>query len=638
MTNDILKDLNKEQQKAVLQTDGPMIILAGAGSGKTRVLTYKVIYLIKERGIDPFNILMVTFTNKAANEMKERVLQSISNFNAPTISTFHSLCTKILRIDGKYIGISSRFVIYDTQDQVDAVKEAMKKLSFSPKDFKPTSILATISQAKNELIGPTEYVQYARGYFQETVGRVYPVYQSILKDNDALDFDDLLLKTIELLEKNPNVLEKYQNKFRYILVDEYQDTNHAQYILTKMLGEKWKNVCVVGDFSQSIYSWRGADFRNLTKFEEDFKDTKTFSLSQNYRSTQKILDAASSVISKNTTHPVLTLWTENPNGEDITIYEARSEHDEAEFIIRETSNFKLLTSNFKYSDVAVLYRINAQSRAIEEVFLHQGIPYVLIGGTRFYERKEIKDVLSYLRLIANPKDMVSYKRIEKLGKTRLEKFLSFRQEFNGVILRRSSVMQNDDSRISNRLRDSGRASLARMTGLTTIDILDQVLRKTDYLSLYDEKDEEDRSRLENIKELRSVAIEFPNLSEFLENVSLVEQEYMPDNPKTNGEKKDAVTLMTMHAAKGLEFPIVFMIGMEEGLFPHSRSLMDKNELEEERRLCYVGITRAKHRLFLSFARHRLFFGQRTSNIVSRFILELPENTLNKNESETPEWL
>lgn len=621
MHKDFLKDLNKEQQKAVLQIDGPMIILAGAGSGKTRVLTYKVIYLITQKGIDPLNILMVTFTNKAANEMKERVQKFLSlNYKpsaltSPSVSTFHSLCAKILRIEGKYIGIYSRFTIYDEQDQIDAIKEAMKRLTLSPKDFKPGSILGTISQAKNELITSTEYNQYARGYFQETVARVYPIYQGILKDNDALDFDDLLFKTIELYEKNPQVLEKYQDKFRYILVDEYQDTNHAQYMLTKMLGNKYKNICVVGDFSQSIYSWRGADFRNLTRFKEDFNNTKTFSLSQNYRSTQKILDAATSVISRNTTHPILSLWTKNPNGEDLTIYQARSEHDEAEFIIRETSNFLAKRDsdpqgNFQFKDVAVLYRINAQSRSIEEVFLHQGIPYVLIGGTRFYERREIKDVLSYLRLLANPKDMVSYKRIEKLGKGRLEKFLSHQQQFN----------------------DSN-----HLTNTPTIEILDKVIAATDYLSLYDEKDQEDRQRLENIKELRSVAIEFPNLNLFLENVALVEQEYMPDHPKINGEKKDAVTLMTLHAAKGLEFPIVFMVGMEEGLFPHSRSLMDKNELEEERRLCYVGITRAKYRLFLTHARKRLFFGQRNSSIISRFILELPENVINQNLN-SPDFL
>lgn len=617
MDKDFLKELNDEQKKAVLWTEGPMVILAGAGSGKTRVITYKVVYLIKQ-GIDPSNILCVTFTNKAANEMKERVqkfLASSSHFPPPTsrplIATFHSLCAKILRIEGKYIGITPKFVIYDEQDSLDAIKEAMKKLNLSLKDYKPYSILATISQAKNEMISEKEYPNFARGHFQETVSEIYPLYQKILAENDALDFDDLLLKTIDLFKKNPEVLEKYQNRFCYILVDEYQDTNHAQYQLAKMLAGQ--NICVVGDFSQSIYSWRGADFTNLAKFQEDFKNTKTFSLSQNYRSTQTILDAAYAIISKNTTHPILSLWTKNPKGEAIAIYEARNEHDEAEYIIQQIQNSEFRIQNFSYSNVVVLYRTNAQSRVIEEVFLHNGVPYVLIGGTRFYERKEIKDVLSYLRLLANPKDMVSYKRIEKLGKGRLEKFLEFQKE-------------------------------VAIKDLSTIELLDKVLKATDYLSLYDEKDEEDRQRLENIKELRSVAIEFPNIVEFLENVSLVEQEYLPDHPKSNGEKKDAVTLMTMHAAKGLEFPTVFMIGMEEGLFPHSRSLMDKHELEEERRLCYVGITRAKQNLFLTYARRRLFFGQKTSNIVSRFIMELPEDVLSKNihflnkDPDVPEYL
>lgn len=605
MDKDFLKELNDEQKKAVLWTEGPIVILAGAGSGKTRVITYKVIYLIKQ-GISPSDILCVTFTNKAANEMKERVQKFLSTSQKPIIATFHSLCAKILRIEGKFIGVPQNFVIYDEQDSLDATKEAMKKLNLSPKDYKPHSILATISQAKNEMINEKDYPNFARGHFQETVSQIYPVYQKILTENDALDFDDLLLKTIELFKKNPDVLEKYQNRFRYILVDEYQDTNHAQYQLTKMLSWKWQNICVVGDFSQSIYSWRGADFTNLAKFQQDFKNAKIFSLSQNYRSTQTILDAAYSIISKNTTHPILSLWTKNPKGEAIKIYDARNEHDEAEHIVQQISNFQ-------YIDIAVLYRTNAQSRVIEEVFLHNGVPYILIGGTRFYERKEIKDVLSYLRLLANPKDMVSFKRIEKLGKGRLEKFLTFQKE----------IAAKD---------------------LLTIELLDKVLKATDYLSLYDEKDEEDRQRLENIKELRSVAIEFPNIVEFLENVSLVEQEYMPDHPKSNGEKKDAVTLMTMHAAKGLEFPVVFIIGMEEGLFPHSRSLMDKHELEEERRLCYVGITRAKQNLFLTYARRRLFFGQKTSNIVSRFIMELPEQVLAQNlvafnsNDDAPEFL
>lgn len=611
MDKDFLKDLNPDQKKAVIKTDGPTIILAGAGSGKTRVLTYKVIYLMNFLGVEPSNILMVTFTNKAANEMKERI-QKFSQNARPTIATFHSLCAKVLRIDGQNIGISRNFVIYDDQDQVEAIKQAMKILDISIKDFKPSSILTTISQAKNQLITGAEYLNYAKGYFQETVARIYPVYQKLLSENGALDFDDLILKTIELFDKNSDILKKYQDKFKYILVDEYQDTNHAQYMLTKMLtGTQSPNICVVGDFSQSIYSWRGADFQNLSKFKEDFsskgrsasggKNVETFSLSQNYRSTQKILDAASSVISKNTSHPVLDLWTENPKGEDITLYESLNEHDEGEFIINRILQLKSKNPNLSYSDFAVLYRTNAQSRAIEEVFLHQGISYVLIGGTRFYERREIKDVLSYLRLIANPKDTVSYKRIEKLGKGRLSKFIEFVENFKEL----------------------------ETETIPTLEILDKVLNKTDYLSLYDEKDEEDRARLENIKELRSVAIEFPNLIEFLENVALVEQEYISDHPK-NGERKDASNLMTLHAAKGLEFPVVFMVGMEEGLFPHSRSLMEKNELEEERRLCYVGMTRAKERLFLTYSRKRLFFGQRTSNIVSRFVLELPEKVLSNN--------
>ncbi len=618
MNNDFLKDLNKEQQEAVLQKDGPMIVLAGAGSGKTRVLTYKVIYLISE-GISPFNILMVTFTNKAAKEMKERMEKFFKKgseqvLGLPSISTFHALCAKLLRIEGEKIGIAKNFLIYDSQDQKDAVKEALNLLGLSIKEYKPSSILATISQAKNELINEIEYPSFARGYFQEVVSRVYVVYQKILKENGALDFDDLILKTVELFRKNPDVLEKYQNKFKYILVDEYQDTNHAQYLLTKMLSGKWNNICVVGDFSQSIYSFRGADFLNLSKFKQDFKDTKTFSLAQNYRSTQKILDGASSVISKNNTHPVLKLWTENKIGEDIAIFEALSEEKEAEFIVNNIEKIKYENPNLNFYDFAVLYRTNAQSRALEEIFIHKSLPYILIGGTRFYERKEIKDVLAYLRVLANPKDKVSLKRLEKLGKGKFKKFLDFSRE----------------------------AGLHFVEQKTTIEILDEVIKATNYLSLYDEKDEEDLQRLENIKELKSVAVSFPNIGEFLENVSLVEQEYVPDHIKDENGKKNAINLMTLHAAKGLEFKVVFMVGMEEGLFPHSRSMMDKNELEEERRLCYVGMTRAREKLFLTYARKRLFFGQKTSNIVSRFILELPEITLQKNLNqminEVPEYL
>lgn len=600
MEKTLLNDLNPEQQKAVLHTEGPTIILAGAGSGKTRVLTYKVMHLILEKGVAPEEILMITFTNKAAAEMKERVQQFANTLHEgtlrgqPHISTFHSFCAKLLRIEGKHLGLSSSFVIFDSSDQLEAIKEVMKHLMISPKDIKPSSVLATISQAKNELIYEDEYATFARGLFQQTVAKIYPLYQKLLKQNDALDFDDLILQTVKLFRQNPDILEKYQNRFRYILIDEYQDTNRAQYVLTKLLAQKWKNVCVVGDFSQSIYSWRGADYRNLMKFKNDFSGTETFSLSQNYRSTQKILDAASSVIAKNTSHPVLELWTENPDGEALQIYEATNEQDEADFIIRTIISLGVS----KLSDVAVLYRTNAQSRVIEEAFLHHALPYTLIGGTRFYERKEIKDVISYLRHLINPEETIALKRIEKLGKGRLAKFLEFQKGLGDI---------NDTP---------------------TIELLDRVLAATEYLSLYDENDQEDRARLENIKELRSVAIAFPDLVEFLENIALVEQEYTSGPKEAMG--KNAVTLMTLHAAKGLEFPVVFMIGMEEGLFPHSRALMDKEELEEERRLCYVGMTRAKQRLFLTHAKRRLYFGQRAMNTLSRFLIELPEHVVQYN--------
>lgn len=586
--------LNKEQQQAVTTTEGPCIILAGAGSGKTRVLTYRTAYLI-DRGIPAENILLTTFTNKAAKEIQERIQQLLvaadkKSHEKPLTATFHSLCARILRRDGKHLGISPNFVIYDDADQLEAIKEAMHHLMISVKDFKPSSVLATISQAKNELIYEDEYETFARGMFQQTVAKIYPLYQKILKANDALDFDDLILQTVKLFKLHPDVLKTYQERFRYILIDEYQDTNRAQYVLTKLLAEHWKNVCVVGDFSQSIYSWRGADYRNLIKFKNDFPGTQTFSLSQNYRSTQKILDAASAVIAKNTSHPVLSLWTENPDGEAIEVYEATNEQGEADFIIRTIMTLGVSHLN----DIAVLYRTNAQSRVVEEAFLHHGIPYTLIGGTRFYERKEIKDVLCYLRHLSNPNETISIKRIEKLGKGRLQRFVAFQETINDV--------HSHD----------------------TIELLDSVLSTTRYLELYDENDEEDRARLENIKELRSVALAFPNLTEFLENVALVEQEYHSD---PQNKAHNAVTLMTLHAAKGLEFPVVFMIGMEEGIFPHSRSLMDREELEEERRLCYVGMTRAKTKLYLSHAKRRLFFGQRTMNTLSRFIIELPERVV-----------
>lgn len=591
--SDILTHLNPPQQEAVTYGEGPLLILAGAGSGKTRALTYRVAYLIKDQKIEPENILLVTFTNKAANEMKERV-RKLVGITPPFAGTFHSFCARILRIDGKHIGIPPNYLIYDEADQLDTIKLALEKLDISSKYFRPTSVLTTISQAKNELISATEYPQYARGHFQKTVAQVYLTYQQLLKEYEALDFDDLLFEVVRLFQKEKPVLGKYQNRFRYILVDEYQDTNRAQYILTKLLAKKWRSLCVVGDASQAIYGWRGADYRNLSHLKNDFPDLKIINLEQNYRSTQKILDAAHKVISHNTTHPILKLWTKKEGGEKISLYEAKSELDEAAFVVNKIAEHKL-KQNSPYSDFAVLCRTNAQSRVLEEAFLHAGIPYILVGGVRFYERKEIKDCLAYLRVLANPKDLVSYKRIKKLGKGRVKKFLEFREKFNPK-------------------------------KYPTIKILDKVLKATGYLDLYDPEDEKDLARLENIKELRSVAMEFPELNQFLENVALVQQEYLSDRPRKD-IKKEGATLMTAHAAKGTEFPVIFLVGMEEGLFPHSRSMMEKDELEEERRLCYVGMTRAKDKLYMTYARRRLYFGQRASNPVSRFIADIPENLL-----------
>lgn len=619
MENNLLKDLNPDQQKAVLETNGPVLILAGAGSGKTRVLTYKVAYLIKEKGIDPQNILCLTFTNKAGQEMRERIKRLRQGDKATRrqgnllfAGTFHSFCARILRKEGKEIGIPPNFLIYDEADQLKIINQAMKKLDISTKNFRPKSVLTTISQAKNELISASEYPQYAKGHFQETVARIYLLYQKLLKDARALDFDDLLMETLRLFRRVPSVLKKYQDRYQYVLIDEYHDTNHAQYELTRLLAGKWKNVCIVADCSQSIYSWRGADFRNVLAFKQTFPQANVFHLEQNYRSSQNVLDAAFTVIAKNTTHPILKLWTKNKEGEPIFLYEAENEKDEAGFISRAISKLTSgQTNNLK--DYAVLYRTNAQSRIFEEIFLKNGLPYVLVGGVRFYDRKEIKDILSYLRLIANPKDMVSFGRIEKLGKRRLNNFLEFTSKFNFSLTNYATAVDQN----------------VKLNELTTLEILDKILDVTGYLQLYDSKVEEDLMRLENIKELRSVATQFPNLIEFLENVALVQQEDLPSQKAKwlDKNEKRAVTLMTLHAAKGLEFPTVFMVGMEEGLFPHSRSLLEKEELEEERRLCYVGITRAKERLFLTYARRRLYFGNRTMNPISRFILDIPEKLL-----------
>lgn len=588
-----LDDLNEQQRVVVKHTEGPVLVLAGAGSGKTRCITYRVAYLITEKLVDPSRILLVTFTNKAAGEMKERVMKLVGRA-LPMAGTFHGLCAKILRKEGGAIGLSPGYVIYDEDDQLDVVKQAMVKAQVSVKDIKPRSVLNTISEAKSELIGATEYPQYARGQWQEKVARVYLTYQQLMTEYSAVDFDDLLMKTVQLFRRLPDVLMRYQHQWQYVLVDEYQDTNQAQFVLTKQLANKWRNLCCVGDFSQSVYRWRGADFRNLQRLKEAFPEITAYKLEQNYRSTQTILDAAHGVINRNTSHPILSLWTEAGKGERVELYEARDEKGEAGFIVDKIKNSKL-------SDYAVLYRTNAQSRAIEEALIQAGIPYLLVGGTRFYSRKEIKDCLVMLRVLANPKDNVSKKRLEKLGKGRLQKFCAYSEEHK-----------------------------AKGEELTTVEVLERVLKATGYLELFDEEDEEDLARLENVKELRSVAEEFPDVTLFLENVALVEA---TDTSMTRpqSDKSDSyggqVTLMTLHAAKGLEFKVVFLVGMEEGLFPHSRSILDKEDLEEERRLAYVGITRAKEKLYLSYTRRRLYFGAYGSNLVSRFVGEIPEHLM-----------
>ncbi len=604
-----LQELNEQQLAAATHSGTPLLIMAGAGSGKTKTLTYKAAYLIHTQVITPQELLMVTFTNKAAGEMRER-LEKVTGRKLPHVGTFHSMSARILRREADSAGLSRDFVIYDDSDQEALVKEISESLSLDPKRFRPRALISAISSAKQEMVSSESYMGMARGPFQETAAAVYLKYQKQLKAYGAVDFDDLLNLVVRLFQEHREILEKYQETFKYIFVDEYQDTNTAQYLFTTLLANKYKQLTVVGDASQSIYRWRGADYRNMAKLKKDYPDLKEIQLSRNYRSTQNILDAATQVITHNKNHPILSLWTEQGGGEKITLMSTSSGSDEAGQI---TSEILKLHENRAWSEIALLYRTNAQSRAIEEAFIRAGIPYVLIGGTKFYERKEIKDLLAYLRILLNPQDGVSYKRAEKVGKRRLAMVLALRENLE-------------------------------LKNISPSELLALVIETSKYLDQYEEKLEEDLSRIENIKELQAVAGEFENLSEFLENVALVQSEYS-QGEKTEVQKKDHVTLMTLHSAKGLEFPIVFLIGMEEGLFPHSRSLMDQEEMEEERRLAYVGITRAKEKLYLSWAASRNVWGNNSLQNRSRFIdeiepslLEVREQTRLPKYQQTNDWL
>ncbi|WP_160724253.1 DNA helicase PcrA [Bacillus sp. USDA818B3_A] len=649
LTDKLLNGLNPEQQSAVKATDGPLLLMAGAGSGKTRVLTHRIAYLIVEKRVNPYNILAITFTNKAAREMKERIGKMMGGAAEEIwISTFHSMCVRILRRDIDRMGFNRNFTILDTTDQQSVIKAILKDKNLDPKKNDPRAILGSISSAKNELIDPEEYEKTAGGYFEQTVSDVYKEYQKRLRKNQALDFDDLIMMTIQLFKRVPEVLEYYQRKFQYIHVDEYQDTNRAQYMLVQMLASRFRNLCVVGDSDQSIYRWRGADIANILSFEKDYPNATVILLEQNYRSTKRILLAANKVIENNLNRKKKDLWTENPEGNKLVYYRADSEQGEAQFV---AGKIKELTrdNNRQLSDIAILYRTNAQSRVMEEVLLKSNIDYSIVGGIKFYDRKEIKDMLAYLRLISNPDDDISLQRVinvpkRGIGSSSLDKIADFAAQHDiSMYQALESVellgLSPKITKAAAQFRDLIGNYTNMQEFLSVTELVEEVLDKTGYREMLKaEKSLEAQSRLENLEELLSVTKNFENASEdkslvaFLTDLALVAD---IDSLDEDGEKADSITLMTLHSAKGLEFPVVFLIGMEEGVFPHSRSLMEEAEMEEERRLAYVGITRAEQTLFLTNAQMRTLFGRTNMNPASRFISEIPEDLIEGVESEKP---
>ncbi|WP_409252705.1 DNA helicase PcrA [Bacillus sp. SCS-153A] len=647
LTDRLLNGMNPQQAEAVKATEGPLLIMAGAGSGKTRVLTHRIAYLMVEKGVNPYNILAITFTNKAAREMKDRIGNILGGVAEEIwISTFHSMCVRILRRDIDRIGFNRNFTILDSTDQLSVIKSILKDKNIDPKKFDPRSVLGSISSAKNELKTAEEFSKDAGSYFDNVVSDVYEEYQKRLRKNQALDFDDLIMTTIQLFQRVPEVLEFYQRKFQYIHVDEYQDTNRAQYMLVKMMASRFQNLCVVGDSDQSIYRWRGADIANILSFEKDYPRANVILLEQNYRSTKTILHAANDVIQKNSNRKPKNLWTENTQGEKITYYRGDSEQSEAQFV---AGKIKEMTDSGKrkFSDFAILYRTNAQSRVMEEILLKSNIEYSIVGGVKFYDRKEIKDILAYLRLIANPDDDISLRRVinvpkRGIGSTSLDKIANY-AAMNDLSMMQA-LEEADFIGLSPKItksviefKDLVKGYTQMQEYLSVTELVEEILEKSGYREMLKaEKSIEAQSRLENIDEFLSVTKSFEDSNDdkslvaFLTDLALVAD---IDKLDDDEQPQDAVILMTLHAAKGLEFPVVFLMGLEEGVFPHSRSLMDEEEMEEERRLAYVGITRAEEELFLTNAQMRTLFGQTKMNPVSRFIAEIPEDLIDNFEPE-----
>ncbi len=634
----LIEGLNDKQKEAVLATEGPCLVIAGAGSGKTKVLTHKIAYLLSEKNVKPWNILSITFTNKAANEMKQRVEKLVGEASQEMwLGTFHSICVRILRRFIDRIGFDTTFLIFDSTDQRTLVKECIKSMRLDDKLFTDRSVLSEISNGKNDMLEPKAYqVKYNGDFRKEKIGKVYELYQKKLKENNALDFDDIINYTIKILTENPDVLEYYTEKFKYVLVDEYQDTNKAQFMLVSILASKYGNITVVGDNDQGIYSFRGADITNILNFEKDFPGSKIVKLEQNYRCTGNILKAANAVIKNNENKYDKKLWTENEEGKLPCIYKAEDEYDEASYIVKQINMLKM-EEYLKLSDFVILYRMNSQSRAIEDIFRRENIPYKIIGGLKFYERKEIKDIIAYLRLIFNTSDNLSLKRIinepkRGIGKTSLDNIQDISDKTGKSMY---EIIKYAEQYELNRVKANSIQFVEvieelrkQVNQIPISELIKLTLNKTGYVkALENENTIEAESRIQNLEEFLTVAIEFEEqmaentLAEFLESISLTSD---IDNME---ESEDTVTLMTLHSAKGLEFPVVFLVGMEEGIFPGYKSIGEIKELEEERRLFYVGITRAMQYLYLTCAKRRTIFGSTSYNQMSRFLKEIPKDLL-----------